>query len=140
MKRLLLLASLTLLVSTLTFADEIDEDIASTQSVDELVSKMTQAQHQNRYRYMNAIKAQLATQKTTIREEKLESIMAQFQTQQTQQLQTMQQNKTQTKSGGLGSGTGSSTGGSSGNGNGGNGNGGNGGSGNGGGNGGGGRN
>lgn len=133
MKRLLLLASLTLLVSTLTFADEIDEDIASTQSVDELVSKMTQAQHQNRYRYMNAIKAQLATQKTTIREEKLESIMAQFQTQQTQQLQTMQQNKTQIKSGGLGSGTGSSTGGSSGNG-------GNGGSGNGGGNGGGGRN
>lgn len=139
MKKLLLLTGVALLVGTLAVADEIDEDIASAQNVDELVSKMTQAQHQNRYRYMNAIKTQLATQKTSLRTEKLESVMAQFQTQQREQKSTMQQDMTRSRSGlgGMSGNAGSSnSGGSGGNGNGD----GSGGGGNGGGNGGGGRN
>jgi len=64
--RTLILGALLVLSSGVYGADEVTDetvtaDIAATETVDELVEKMTQVQHRYRYRYMNAIKQQLST-------------------------------------------------------------------------------
>jgi hypothetical protein len=59
----------------LSFADSIDDDIASSNSLDELVSKMNGAPYENRYRYMNAIKKQLMEEKIQDRKSKLDAAL-----------------------------------------------------------------
>lgn len=110
MKKWILLISLLMTLGLV--ADEIDTDIAEATSVDELVAKMTQAQHQNRYRYMNAIKAQISTAKAEEREEKLQSLLLALQTQQRAQQGELQ--RSMTRSGSLNGNGGTSSGGGTG--------------------------
>lgn len=72
-----------------SFADVIDDDIATAKDIDELVQKMTQANHTNRYRYMNAIKNQIASLKEEKRVAKLENIMSNVQSSKTEQQEAL---------------------------------------------------
>ena len=66
---------LLILLFELSFADSIDDDIASVNSLDELVSKMNRAPYESRYRYMNAIKKQLMEEKIQDRKSKLDAAL-----------------------------------------------------------------
>ncbi|MBE0491046.1 MAG: hypothetical protein IBX44_02220 [Sulfurospirillum sp.] len=82
-----------LVASVSLFSDEladVDADIATTTSVDQLAQKMTQANHQYKYRYMNAIKNQIAASKAEDRAAKLENMLIQIQSQKAEQLGTLQ--------------------------------------------------
>lgn len=71
------ISSIVILLALCSFclADAIDDDIASAQTVDELIQKMSQSQNQHKYRYMNAIKQKIASINTANRAEKIDEIM-----------------------------------------------------------------
>ena len=83
---------LLFLLFGMTFADDIDDDIASANSLDELVGKMNRAPHESRYRYMNAIKKQLMEEKIQDRKSKLDAALKSHQ----------ENSKSQKNQGGLG--------------------------------------
>lgn len=89
-----------------SFADKIDEDIAASSNLDELIEKMNQAPHDSRYRYMNAIKKLLMSEKAQDRKSKLDSALKSHR----------QNSKSQKNQGGFGSGLGNSNQGRNGNG------------------------
>jgi len=90
---------LILFLSTSSYADVIDDDIATANSIDELVQKMTKANHQNRYRYMNAIKSQLALLKKETKAEKIENIMSDIQNNKAEQQRSLEQSHKNTQNG-----------------------------------------
>lgn len=98
------------LILTLCIADAIEDDIAEAKNLDELVVKMNNAPHKNRYRYMNAIKKMLMNEKAQERKSKLDAAINSHQ----------ENSKSQKNQGGFGNNTnGTNRGGNGGGGNGG---------------------
>lgn len=64
-------------LSSLVYASEasIDQEIANSKNIDDLIEKMNQVQHQYRYKYMNAIKKQLSSLKETDRKNKIDEVL-----------------------------------------------------------------
>lgn len=90
---------LIVFLSISSYADLIDDDIATAKNIDELVQKMTKANHQNRYRYMNAIKSQLALLKKEKRAEKIENIMSDVQSNKAEQQKGLEQSRNNNQNG-----------------------------------------
>jgi len=57
----------------------VNQDIANSKNIDELIKKMNQAQYKDRYLYMNAIKQQLSSTKEREREEKIAELLDKIQ-------------------------------------------------------------
>ncbi|MFK5880924.1 MAG: hypothetical protein QM482_01810 [Sulfurospirillum sp.] len=62
----------------------VNQDIASSTSIDELIAKMNKAQNQYRYKYMNAIKAKISSSKKAERAEKIKSVLDKIHQQKTE--------------------------------------------------------
>ena len=134
MKTKILVLGLLLSLSSLAYAaDEttVQEDIQSAESIDALIEKMNQAQNQNRYQYMNAIKERISAQKGQDREAKMSEVLGDMTQQRERTQEHMNQEAAQEHSngfggsssggfgGGMGGGSGGGMGGSSGGGSGG---------------------
>lgn len=76
-----LLICIFLGISSLSYSadDTVDQDIANSKNIDELIKKMNQAEYKNRYKYMNAIKQQLALTKEKEREKKIAELLDKIQ-------------------------------------------------------------
>lgn len=64
-------------LSSLMYASEesLDQEIANSKNIDDLIEKMNQVSHQYRYKYMNAIKQQLSSLKETDRKNKIDEVL-----------------------------------------------------------------
>ena len=76
-----LLICIFLSISNLAYSanDTVDQDIANSKNIDELIKKMNQAEYKDRYKYMNAIKQQLASTKEREREKKIAELLDKIQ-------------------------------------------------------------
>ncbi len=69
----------------------VSQDIANSTSIDDLIEKMNKAKQQDKYKYMNAIKAKISSSKKDKREEEIKNVLAKIHEQRSEAQGKMQE-------------------------------------------------